>query len=182
VLRALEALAGPFKGAGAQPLGDLAARLGADVPFFLLADAPGAAAIGRGRGDVLELLPPAPPLHVVLVTPPWGHSTAAVFAHAAERRRRDPALDLARAVEALASGDAARVRDAHWNALALPAMRAYPDFIRFTSEVERRLGRAPCLTGSGSTLYDVADDAADAARQAARLEGLAARVVVARTR
>lgn len=182
VLRALEALAGPFQGAGPVRLHELAARLGADVPFFLLADAPGAAAIGRGRGDVLELLPPVPSLDVVLVMPPWGHSTSAVFAHATQVHRRAPGLDLAGAVAALRSGSAGRVRDAHWNALALPAMRAYPDFTRFTSEVERRLGRPPCLTGSGSTLYDVADDAEDAARQARRLEGLGARVVVTRTR
>jgi 4-diphosphocytidyl-2-C-methyl-D-erythritol kinase len=181
-LRALEALAGPARGAGAPRLHALAARLGADVPFFLGADAPGASAVGRGRGDVLEPLPPAPPLHVVLVMPPWGHSTAAVFAHAGQRHRRGAGLDLAGAVRALASGEPARVRDAHWNALALPAMRAYPAFTRFTSEVERRLGRPPCLTGSGSTLYDVADDAEDAQRQAQRLDGLGARVVVARTR
>ena len=102
------------------------------------------------------------------------------FAHSAQRLRQREGESLTQAIAALASGEPARVRAAHWNALALPAMRAYPAFTRFTSEVERRLGRAPCLSGTGSTLFDVADDPADARDQAQRLEGLGARVVVAR--
>ena len=72
-----------------------------------------------------------------------------MFARAAERLRRAPAGGLERAVEALASGDPARIRDAHHNDLAEAAMRAYPDMLRFTSLAERLLGRAPAMSGLG---------------------------------
>ncbi|MFM8979995.1 MAG: 4-(cytidine 5'-diphospho)-2-C-methyl-D-erythritol kinase [Planctomycetia bacterium] len=176
VLRQLQALCGPGAGLGPEALARVALGLGSDVPFFLL---PARAALGRGRGERLEPVHAVAPRHVVLVTPPWPHATAQVFAHAAERLRRPEGLTLARACAALAGGPAAGLRAAHWNALALPARRAAPAFTRFTSEVERRLGRAPALTGSGSTLYDVVDDADEAGRQARALQGLG-RVVVAR--
>src|SRR5690606_4305446 len=50
----------------------LAGELGSDVPFFLT---PGAA-ICRGRGERVEPLPRTMPLHVVVVRPPVGLSTA----------------------------------------------------------------------------------------------------------
>ncbi len=180
VLRALEALVPVGVRLGERRLEAAARGLGADVPFFLLVGEQGGAAVGRGRGDTLEPLPPPPPLSFVLVTPPWGHATADVFAHSLKRLRPPRGESLAGAQSALASGVPARVREAHWNALALPAMRAYPAFTRFTSDVERRLGRPPCLSGTGSTLYDVADDADEAEATARRLEGMGARVVVAR--
>ncbi len=176
VLRQLEALAGPGAGVGPEALQQMALALGSDVPFFLQG---ARAAVGRGRGERLEPVEEVRPRLCVLVTPGWPHATAQVFAHAAERLRRLPGQDLARALAALGGGPAASLRDAHWNALALPAMRAYPAFTRFTSEVERRLRRPPALSGSGSTLYDIVDDEDEAERQARALAGLG-RVVVAR--
>ncbi len=153
VLRALQSLVPPGRRLPAPALHGVARGLGADVPFFLL----GGAAVGRGRGDELTPVAAGPPLTVLLVPAPWGHETARVFRHV-EGRRPPPDPDgLGRALRALARGDAAALRAAHWNALAWPAMRAYPAFTRFTADVERALGRAPCLTGSGSTLYDLPD-------------------------
>ena len=54
---------------------ELGARLGSDVPFFLV----GGTAMGLGRGDEICPLPDLPPLWVALVTPPRGLSTAAVY-------------------------------------------------------------------------------------------------------
>ena len=52
-------------------------------------------------------------------------------------------------------------------------MRAFPDLLWFTSKVERLLGRSPCLTGSGSTLFDVPDpgETDDVLARLASLEG-----------
>ncbi len=53
----------------------MAARLGADVPFFLV----GGAALGLGRGEMLYPLSDLPALDVVLVVPPFGVSTAEAY-------------------------------------------------------------------------------------------------------
>lgn len=58
-----------------EALRELGARLGSDVPFFL----PGGTALIGGRGEVVEPLPPAEPLWIVLAKPSIGLSTAAVF-------------------------------------------------------------------------------------------------------
>ena len=56
-------------------LAALAARLGSDVPFFLL----GGTALGSGRGEILQPLPDPPDCPVLLIRPPIAVSTAAVY-------------------------------------------------------------------------------------------------------
>ncbi len=190
VLRGLERLAdgeraasrtGGAAGAGAsppRPLGPeglltIARALGADVPFLL----EGGTATATGRGDHFLPEPDRPPVEVVLVMPPFGTDTGRVFARCAERLRRAPPAGLSRARAALASGEPAAIRAAHHNDLAEAAMRAYPELLAFTSRCERALGRPPCLTGSGSTLFDVPDEG-ETAEVVARLRGLPGRVEV----
>ncbi len=132
---------------------DVARALGADVPFLI----EGGLAAATGRGDVITTLPTPPTVTYVLIFAPFGTDTGKVYAHAHERLRQPPRDGLAAAIAAVQSGDAARIREAHHNDLAQPAMRAYPELLRFTSATERLLGRAPSMTGSGSTLFDVPD-------------------------
>ena len=56
---------------------DLAAQLGSDVAFCLEPYA----AVGRGRGEVLEPVDPGPPLWLLLVKPVFGMSSKAVYEH-----------------------------------------------------------------------------------------------------
>ncbi len=63
-------------------LADVAATLGADVPFFLV----GGAALGLGRGEQLFPLPDLPPRIVVLALPDFGVATAAAYGWLAEAR------------------------------------------------------------------------------------------------
>ena len=72
-LRGLDALWGTAL--AADRLASLAARLGSDVPFFLL----GGTALGSGRGEILQPLPDLPDCPVLLVRPPVAVSTAAVY-------------------------------------------------------------------------------------------------------
>jgi 4-diphosphocytidyl-2-C-methyl-D-erythritol kinase len=153
VLRALQVLA-PRVALPPDALLELARSLGADVPFLL----EGGFAQGTGRGDVIVPLPPPPPVAYVLILPPFGTETAKVYAQAHLRLRPAPRGGLDRAKEAVASGVPARIREAHHNDLAEAAMRAYPEMLRYTSLTERLLGRAPCMSGSGSTLFDVPDE------------------------
>jgi 4-diphosphocytidyl-2-C-methyl-D-erythritol kinase len=54
----------------------LAARLGSDVPFFLY----GGTALGRGRGERVDRLPPLPERPLLLGSPPFELSTPEVYA------------------------------------------------------------------------------------------------------
>ena len=136
---------------------DLAAlsRIGADVPF--LASGLAAARV-RGIGEQLEPIP-AEARSVALVHPPFELSTAAVFGEL----RRD---EWGRAE----------------NDLLAPAIRLQPALGDIAARVADAGGQ-PRLTGSGSTLFSLADDPQHAERLAAaiRREGLAVSVTRTRT-
>jgi 4-diphosphocytidyl-2-C-methyl-D-erythritol kinase len=65
-------------GLSREELLDVAARLGSDVPFFLCESA---AAICRGRGEIIEPLSMPMRLHCVIARPRTGLATAEVFRH-----------------------------------------------------------------------------------------------------
>ncbi len=149
----LQALQGGTDALPRSRLFEVARGLGADVPFLL----GGGTATATGRGDVVVRRIAAPRVALVLLLAPFGTDTGAVFSRAGRRLRRPPPGGLEAAFEALDSGIPSRIREAHFNDLAVAAMRTYPEMLRFTSLAERLLGRPPCMTGSGSTLFDVPD-------------------------
>jgi 4-diphosphocytidyl-2-C-methyl-D-erythritol kinase len=178
VLRLLEAR---HRALGAARLTEVAKSVGADVPFLLR----GGTAEGRGRGDEIHPLPDAPRTTLVLLAPPFSTETAAVFARWSgtplpERGRAAPRGGFEACLAALRAGDAVSLREAHHNDLAFAAMRAQPALLRLASDVERCLGRPPCLTGSGSTLFDVPAPG-ELDEVLARLRGVQARVEVVHT-
>jgi len=143
----------------------LAAQLGSDVPF-LAADIE--AALVTGRGESVAPLPgPLDPVGILLVTAGAGLATRDVFdAWAAAPPRRaatggsgsvgaDRARDLAARLGAgCTAADlvaaAPDLRDANdlWSA----SIRLRPDLVELRDVLERRLGRAILLSGSGPTL------------------------------
>ncbi|HET8586889.1 MAG TPA: 4-(cytidine 5'-diphospho)-2-C-methyl-D-erythritol kinase [Candidatus Limnocylindria bacterium] len=121
------------------------ARIGADVPFFA-AQLPAAEVRGIGERVVASGTRSA---HVVLVLPPFRLSTAAVFAELRER-------------------DWTRVPQPGHNDLLAPARRLRPEL----DDIRRLVltaGAEAHLTGSGSTLYVLLDDAERASALAGRL-------------
>ena len=70
-------------------LSRIGARLGADVPYFLV----GGTSLGLGRGDDIYPLADMPPVHVVILRPGFGVSTADAykwFDDESRRVQRDP--------------------------------------------------------------------------------------------
>lgn len=135
--------------------------IGADVPFF-------AARLGvarvRGIGERIEPADSHPFTHVVLVHPPFGLATGAVFA---ELRRGDW------------SGPFEDALEPGRNDLERPARRLRPelgDLFRLVAGA----GGEPHLTGSGPTLFALTDDPERADGMTARLER--AGVTTTRTR
>jgi 4-diphosphocytidyl-2-C-methyl-D-erythritol kinase len=154
----------------------IAATVGSDVPFF----ASGAAfALVRGRGDLVDPLPPpASPLWIALVRLRERVSTAAVFA--AHRSAAGDGARTSALAEAFRGGKLTPqvVRDYLTNDL-LPAAERISPSIAEARKVASALGIELSLSGSGPSLFALANDRRDALRIARRLRraGLSARAV-----
>lgn len=137
---------------------DALASLGADVPFFA---ARTAAASVAGIGDRITPLAAPRPDHVVLADPGFRLSTAAVFAE-------------------LRPGDLSAERT-DGNDLLAAALRLRPELGDLMRKVAAA-GGEPRLTGSGSTIFAITDDAERAASIAAALRQRGVRVEETRLR
>ena len=149
-------------GLGPERLERAAARVGSDVPFFIR----GGAQWATGRGEVLEPAT-APAFECVLVAPPAGLSTAAVYAAFDALPASSP--DDHAAVPGHASDLADWCRNDLW-----PAARALEPGLPRLHRALVAAGAAPALLcGSGSALCgitadpDAADDLAGHMRRAA---------------
>lgn len=167
---AAAALGGALEAWGAEldpeRLFDLAARLGSDVPFFLV----GGAALVEGRGERVTRLhgvrgqhdePPIAP-GVLLVTPSLPAHTAAVFAAWSAGAMAEPGI-ARRTSEHFASefGSGLTVRAlleraavlASANDLLPAAVAVVPGLVGLRRGLARTLGRPIGLSGSGPTLW-----------------------------
>lgn len=120
----------------------IAAALGSDVPFFLLG--PGAAAVARGRGELLEAVVPPAPAPWLLAFPRTHQSTAEVYARH-DPRNVPPLPQTTADALALARGRPLR------NDLTAPAREACPALDRLHAAIEDA-GGSPLVCGSGSTV------------------------------
>ncbi len=131
----------------------MAAALGSDVPFFLR----GGTCRCRGRGDVIDALPDAPPgCRMVLALPEMHSDTGAAYRglklpDASARRRVEPFL------AALAAGDAAAMEDLAFNRFEESVFAALPDLGRLRDELSGLSGRPVRMSGSGAALWHFAD-------------------------
>jgi 4-diphosphocytidyl-2-C-methyl-D-erythritol kinase len=144
-------------------LARLAAELGSDVPFFLA----GGPAICRGRGERLERLQSLGELHFVVVRPPEGLSTPAVYGHCLPAER---AKSVAPLVAACERGDIGNIGRLLFNRLESAASR----LSSWIARVERLFKQSDCLghgmSGSGSAYFGLCRHAIHARRLARLLE------------
>ncbi|MFS0854561.1 4-(cytidine 5'-diphospho)-2-C-methyl-D-erythritol kinase [Microbacterium sp. 179-I 3D4 NHS] len=146
-------------GTGFSParLHDLAARLGADVPFALH----GGTAVGTGRGDQLNPALARGRFDWVLVTSDEGLSTPVVYAELDRLRDEegaladDPALSLdvpIPVLQALRSGDATQLAASLHNDLESAALSRRPDLQETLRHGIRAGALAGVVSGSGPTV------------------------------
>jgi 4-diphosphocytidyl-2-C-methyl-D-erythritol kinase len=155
VLRALDALS-PNPVAGRLP--EIAAGLGADVPFMTLEEP---MALGSGRGDRVKPIRALEPRAVVLAVPPFAISTADAYAWLdGDRAALSPASHTGLA-EPLATWEDAAA-SAH-NDFAAVVARRHPEIAALTERLRAARASIALLAGSGSTVFGVFDTPPDAA-------------------
>jgi 4-diphosphocytidyl-2-C-methyl-D-erythritol kinase len=152
----------------------LAAGLGSDVPFFFGSGA----AICRGRGERIESLPAPARMHVVIVRPPVGLSTAEVYRHCSPADRPVAIAPLKRA---LLGGEWGQVGRHLHNRLEPAAAKLTPWIDRLRSVFDRLNCLGQRMSGSGSSYYGICRNAGHARRVAARLRGQGLGYVAAAT-
>ncbi|WP_314507095.1 4-(cytidine 5'-diphospho)-2-C-methyl-D-erythritol kinase [uncultured Microbacterium sp.] len=150
---------------GTAQLHQLAARLGADVPFALM----GGTAVGTGRGDELSPALVKGRFDWVIVPSSAGLSTPEVYAHLDALRTRPDIVSAARApvvhpgvLQALRAGDPVVLAEHVRNDLQAAALSLRPD-LRDALELGEQAGAlAGMVSGSGPTLAFLAGDSESA--------------------
>lgn len=153
-------------------LTDVAATLGADVPFFLS----GGTALGLGRGDEVYPLADLPRHWVVLLVPGFGVSSADAYGW------YDVERDLARGMAVREpqhvpgpwpSRAAQMIND-----LEAPIARHYPEIDQMRTSLRRAGALAAAMSGSGSTVFGLFQKRAEALAAVERLSGSGWRVLL----
>ncbi|MEY4313187.1 MAG: 4-diphosphocytidyl-2-C-methyl-D-erythritolkinase [Actinomycetota bacterium] len=150
-------------GLGMAKLAEIAATLGADVPFALH----GGTALGTGRGDHLAPVLGRAPFHWVLVTCAKGLSTPEVFRELDRHRDAhsidietvaiDPAVEPA-LMQALRSGDAVALAEYLRNDLQAAALHLKPELGEVLEFGETHGALAGLVSGSGPTVAHLVED------------------------
>ncbi|MEP7309301.1 MAG: 4-(cytidine 5'-diphospho)-2-C-methyl-D-erythritol kinase [Acidobacteriota bacterium] len=166
----------------------VAARLGADVPFFL----DGGTALGLERGDLLFPLVDFAPTWVTLVIPPFGVSTQDAFGwFDADRvpERLTPSIDRPNRRRdeggffmASTGGRHTRLaRGEYRNDLEASVAARHPDISRIARALRRRGAHYSAMSGSGSSVFGLFTSRALALQAAVALSKAGRRAVVTAT-
>ena len=153
-------------------LTDVAATLGADVPFFLS----GGTALGLGRGDEVYPLADLPRHWIVLLVPGFGVSTADAYSwYDAER-------DLSRGVGSrepqYVPGPWPSRAAQMINDLEAPIARHHPEIDHMRTALRRAGALAAAMSGSGSAVFGLFQKRADALAAVDGLSGSGWRVLL----
>lgn len=161
----------------AAQLNELAARLGADVPFALH----GGTAVGTGRGDQLSPALARGRFDWVLVTSEDGLSTPRVYGRLDEYRDAhglladDPPLSLdvpIPVLQALRAGDARELALSMHNDLELPAILERPSLEKTLADGLSAGALTGIVSGSGPTVAFLCESPESAQRVRSELENL----------
>jgi 4-diphosphocytidyl-2-C-methyl-D-erythritol kinase len=143
----------------------LAAELGSDVPFFLVRGP----AICRGRGEKVEQIDTLGTLHFVVVRPPTGLATEAVYKVC---RPAERPLSVVPLVHVLQQGNKNEAGRMLFNRLLPTALKLSP----WIEHLQKEFDRLDCLghgmSGSGSSYFGLCRHARHARRIARRLQML----------
>ena len=149
-----------------QELMKLGVKLGADVPYCIMAKT----AISEGIGEVLTEVAPLPDCFVVVAKPTISVSTKMVYEnlHANELQHHP---DVAGMIEALKQGDLSGVASRMENVLETVTTKLYPQIEEIKQSMKESGAENAIMSGSGPTVFGlyrgkaIAEQAAEKIRQ-----------------
>ena len=159
-----------------EKLATIGAKIGSDVPFFFF----GPSSVCTGRGEFVQPIAAPMPKFAVLIFPSFGVSTAQVYRKFDEMKLGKVSdVEIQPPWSDWTKLSARQLLPLLVNDLEPPAFAICPELGKMRSDLESRLGRIVRMSGSGSTLFTLADDWADAADLVSRLQptGLDARAL-----
>ncbi len=136
----------------------IGARLGADVPYFLV----GGTSLGLGRGDDIYPLADMPPVQVVILRPGFGVATQDAYQWFDDETRRSLKDPVHRAIPPGWPAWSATLR----NDLEIPVVRHHPAIGRIRQSLLDAGAAFAAMSGSGSAVFGLFERA-DAARRTA---------------
>jgi 4-diphosphocytidyl-2-C-methyl-D-erythritol kinase len=151
-----------------ETLDEVASSIGSDVAFFRQEPC----AVCRGRGELVEAWPLLEPLYFVLICPPLGVSTAAVYRNLVPPDRPRPIDGI---LEALEAGETPALGRSLFNRLQAVAESLEPSLGRVRDALAELVGSSidgHLMSGSGSAYFGLASDRDAAERAARRLASL----------
>lgn len=149
-----------------QKLMKLGVKLGADVPYCIMAKT----ALSEGIGEVLTEVAPLPDCFVVVAKPTISVSTKMVYEnlHANELQHHP---DVAGMIEALKQGDLSGVASRMENVLETVTTKLYPQIEEIKQSMKETGAENAIMSGSGPTVFGlyrekaIAEQAAEKIRQ-----------------
>jgi 4-diphosphocytidyl-2-C-methyl-D-erythritol kinase len=153
----------------ASRLSEVAARFGSDLSFFLF----GPSSVCTGRGEIVRPIPPPRQRAAVLVLPGIHMATPGVY-----RKFDEMKLGESRVLvdepdwSHWTALDAEQLLPRLINDLEAPAFALRADLAHLRDRAAQSLGRPVLMSGSGSSLFTLYDDKAEAVEAARRLHAV----------
>jgi 4-diphosphocytidyl-2-C-methyl-D-erythritol kinase len=149
-------------GRSRQELAEWAGELGSDIPFFFHTPA----AWCTGRGQIVSPLPLGCELDLVLLCPKFGCATVEVYRNVTVPVAAETGAELRQAVVAGAALDIGRLL---WNRLQAAAEKTAPAIATYYHRLAQLQPAGQLMSGSGSSLFALCRDRAEAQRIAREL-------------
>ena len=156
----------------------LGAQLGSDVPFCIA----GGTALSTGRGEILQRLYDVPSIFLVLAKPPIAVSTAWAYRHYDEVAEKIIHPENEAMCRCIRSGDIAGIAGLLCNVLESVTIKKYEEIKKYKEIMLAEGARAALMSGSGPTVFGLADSDEAAEKIASVMRSLpGAEVFVAST-
>jgi 4-diphosphocytidyl-2-C-methyl-D-erythritol kinase len=155
-------------------LAELGAEIGSDVSFCVY----GGTALAKGRGEKITDLPAPPPCWVVLAKPSIGVSTATVYQKLNVETAKHPNTN--KMMDALNHGSFEEVCQTVGNVLEGVTVELHPQVKQIKEQMKQAGGDAVLMSGSGPTVFALAQQETRAQRIYNSLKGFCEEVYIVR--